>query len=48
MEQRIISTQHLGEALRAPVAEVRASLNALIAEGLVHRTGHAKTTRYHA
>lgn len=38
----------LGEALRAPVAEIRASLNALIAEGLVHRTGHAKTTRYHA
>jgi hypothetical protein len=27
---------------------VRASLNALISEGLVHRTGHAKTTRYHA
>jgi uncharacterized Zn finger protein len=38
----------LGEALGTSTAEVRASLNALIAEGLVHRTGHAKTTRYHA
>jgi uncharacterized Zn finger protein len=38
----------LGEALGTPAAEVRAGLNALIEEGLVHRTGHARSTRYYA
>jgi uncharacterized Zn finger protein len=38
----------LGEVVGSSAAEVRAGLNSLIAEGLAHRTGHAKTTRYHA
>lgn len=38
----------LGEARDTPAVEVRAGLNALIEEGLVHRTGHAKATRYNA
>jgi uncharacterized Zn finger protein len=38
----------LGDLVGSSAAEVRAGLKALIAEGLVRRTGHAKTTRYYA
>jgi uncharacterized Zn finger protein len=38
----------LVEALGTPVTELRSSLRPLLAEGTVYRTGHAKTTRYHA
>ena len=34
--------------LREMTAAVRLALRPLIAEGLVHRTGHAKSSRYHA
>jgi uncharacterized Zn finger protein len=42
------TTAQLGAALGKPATEVRVALRPLLAEGLVHRTGHAKGTRYHA
>lgn len=42
------SVGELSAVLDSPADQVRAGLNNLIAEGLVHRTGHARTTRYHA
>ncbi|MGI9000498.1 MAG: SWIM zinc finger family protein [Pseudonocardia sp.] len=47
-ERGSASTQQLGEALGRPAEEVRAGLRALVADGLVSRTGHARSTRYHA
>jgi uncharacterized Zn finger protein len=38
----------LVEALGTPAAELRSALRPLLMQGLVYRTGHAKTTRYHA
>jgi uncharacterized Zn finger protein len=38
----------LAEALDTSAAELRSALRPLLTEGVVYRTGHAKTTRYHA
>jgi hypothetical protein len=38
----------LVEALGTPAAQLRSALRPLLMQGLVYRTGHAKTTRYHA
>jgi uncharacterized Zn finger protein len=38
----------LAEALGTPAAELRLALRPLLTAGMVYRTGHAKTTRYHA
>ena len=42
------TTAELSAAVRKPAADIRIALRPLLAEGLVHRTGHAKSTRYHA
>jgi uncharacterized Zn finger protein len=42
------TTVELATALGKPTAAVRLALRPLIADGLVHRTGHARGTRYHA
>lgn len=42
------STQELSEALGLRVDVARARLRELIAQGVVHRTGHARSTRFHA
>lgn len=42
------TTVELATALGKPTTAVRLALRPLLAEGLVHRTGHAKSTRYHA
>lgn len=42
------STQELSEALGLRLDTVRARLRELIAQGVVHRTGHARGTRFHA
>jgi predicted ArsR family transcriptional regulator len=42
------TTAELAEALGTPAAELRSALRPLLLEGVVYRTGHAKTTRYHA
>ncbi len=42
------TSSELGEATGLPAGEVRDGLRALVAEGLVHRSGHARGTRYHA
>lgn len=41
-------TQELSEALGLPVDAVRARLRELTAQGVIHRTGHARTTCFHA
>ncbi|MGH3981070.1 MAG: SWIM zinc finger family protein [Pseudonocardiaceae bacterium] len=47
-ERGSATTAELGEAVDRPAAEVRAGLRQLVEAGLVHRTGHARGTRYHA
>lgn len=42
------TSRELGEGLGWSVEVVRARLSELIEQGLVHRTGHARSTRYHA
>jgi uncharacterized Zn finger protein len=42
------SAAELGTAIGRPAAEVNLALRPLVAEGVVYRTGHAKSTRYHA
>jgi uncharacterized Zn finger protein len=42
------TTAELATAIGKPATEVRLSLRPLLTEGLVHRTGHARSTRYHA
>jgi uncharacterized Zn finger protein len=42
------TTAELSAAVGKPAAEVRTALRPLLAAGTVHRTGHAKGTRYHA
>ena len=42
------TTQELSEALGEPAASVRDRLRTLVTAGVVHRTGHARGTRYHA
>nr|MBA3905230.1 hypothetical protein [Pseudonocardiales bacterium] len=42
------TSSELGEAMALTAGEVRDGLRALVAEGLVHRSGHARGTRYHA
>jgi uncharacterized Zn finger protein len=42
------SAAELSTALDQPATELRAVLRALVATGLVSRTGHARTTKYHA
>jgi len=42
------TTIELATALGKPTTAVLLALRPLIAEGLVHRTGHAKSSRYHA
>jgi DNA-binding IclR family transcriptional regulator len=38
----------LATALDRPATEIRAALRTLVTAGLVSRTGHARTTKYHA
>jgi uncharacterized Zn finger protein len=47
-ERGSATTAELGAALGKTSADVRAALRPLVAEGSVYRTGHAKSTRYHA
>lgn len=42
------TTQELSTALGLSAETVRAALRHLVTSGLAHRTGHARTTRYHA
>jgi uncharacterized Zn finger protein len=42
------TTAELSTALDQPATEIRAVLRTLVAAGLVSRTGHARTTTYHA
>jgi uncharacterized Zn finger protein len=42
------TTAELSKALGQPAADLRTALRTLVAAGLVHRTGHARTTKYHA
>lgn len=42
------TSQELAARLDVPVAEIRARLVTLIADGAVTRTGHARGTRYHS
>jgi DNA-binding IclR family transcriptional regulator len=42
------TTAELPTALDKPAADIRAVLRTLVAAGLVSRTGHARTTKYHA
>ncbi len=42
------TARDLSQALAQPVAEIRARLGTLLDAGLAHRTGHARSTRYHA
>lgn len=42
------STQELSQALGLRVDSVRVALRELVAQGVVHRTGHARSTRFHA
>jgi uncharacterized Zn finger protein len=47
-ERGSATVAELADATGRPAAEVRLALRPLTAEGVVYRTGHAKTTRYHA
>ncbi len=47
-ERGSATTAELASALGKPAAEILGALRPLLAEGLVHRTGHARSTRYHA
>jgi uncharacterized Zn finger protein len=47
-ERGSATAAELAEAVGRPPAEVRLALRPLMDEGIVHRTGHAKGTRYHA
>jgi uncharacterized Zn finger protein len=47
-ERGSATTAELAAALGKPAAEVRLTLRPLVAEGLVHRTGHARSSLYHA
>jgi len=38
----------LATELDMPPGEIRRALRPLLTEGLAHRTGHARSTRYHA
>jgi uncharacterized Zn finger protein len=42
------TSRDLADALGRPPDQVRARLRSLVAEGAVDRTGHARSTRYHA
>ena len=42
------TTAELVEALGTSAAELRSALRPFLEDGMVYRTGHAKTTRYHA
>jgi hypothetical protein len=42
------TSRELADALGIPPADVRAGLAPLLELGVVHRTGHARSTRYHA
>jgi uncharacterized Zn finger protein len=46
-ERGSATTTELANALGKPTTAVRLALRPLIADGLVHRTGHASSTRYH-
>lgn len=47
-ERGSATSRELSDTLGWSVAEVRAGLCPLVLSGLVHRTGHARSTRYHA
>src|SRR2546430_2349143 len=47
-ERGSATVAELADAIGRPAAEIRLALRPLMTEGLVYRTGHAKTTRYHA
>lgn len=47
-ERGSATTGELSAALGKSAADIRAALRPLMTEGLVYRTGHAKSTRYHA
>jgi predicted ArsR family transcriptional regulator len=47
-ERGSATTAELAAALDQPASDVRVALRTLVADGLVSRSGHAKTTRYHA
>jgi uncharacterized Zn finger protein len=47
-ERGSATAAELAAGLNMPQQEVRRALRLLLADGTVHRTGHAKTTRYHA
>lgn len=47
-ERGSATTAELATALGRSPSDIRSDLRALVAEGLVFRTGHARSTRYHA
>ncbi len=47
-ERGSATVAELANAIGRPAPEIRLALRPLMTEGLVYRTGHAKTTRYHA
>jgi uncharacterized Zn finger protein len=47
-ERGSATTAELADATGRPAAEVRLALRPLMTEGVVYRTGHARSTRYHA
>ncbi len=47
-ERGSATAAQLGAVLDISSADVRAALRPFMAEGVVYRTGHARTTRYHA
>lgn len=47
-ERGTATSRELGDAVGRPVGEVRAELRKLVDEGVVHRSGHAASTRYQA
>jgi uncharacterized Zn finger protein len=42
------TTAELAAALGQPATDIRLALRTLVADGVVSRTGHARTTKYHA
>jgi uncharacterized Zn finger protein len=47
MERGAATATELADALDRPVGEIRLALRRLIADGVLYRTGHARSTRYH-
>jgi len=47
-ERGSATAAELAKALKKPADEIRRALRPLLADGLAYRTGHARSTRYHA